>query len=155
MMSRWSREELESAFANFQRVLGEAGVSGDWSQWAELYTDDATYVEHSFGTFQGRAAIRKWIDSVMLTGTNTEMTEFPVDWSIIDEERGWIVFRIWNRMRDPGDGSVHQEANFTLLRYAGDGKFSYQEDIYNPARVAEMVEGYRARKLELAQQAET
>ena len=151
-MGRWSREELENAFANFQRVLAEAGVSGDWSKWAEQYTEDATYVEHSFGTFEGRAAIRRWIDSVMLEGRNIEMTEFPVDWSIIDEERGWIVFRIWNRMRDPGDGSVHQEANFTLLKYAGDGMFSYQEDIYNPARVEEMIKGYRARKEELAPQ---
>ena len=149
-MGKWSREELESAFENFQRVLAAAGVSGDWGSWAELYTEDATYVEHSFGTFQGRAAIRSWIDRVMLSPPNTEMTEFPVDWSIIDEERGWIVFRIWNRMQDPGDGSVHQEANFTLLKYAGDGLFSYQEDVYNPQRVQTMVKGYLARKQELA-----
>ncbi|MBW1882331.1 MAG: nuclear transport factor 2 family protein, partial [Deltaproteobacteria bacterium] len=79
-----------------------------------------------------------------------EMTEFPVDWYIIDEQRGWIVFRIWNRMRDPGDGSVHQEANFTLLKYAGDMQFCYQEDIYNPKPVEDMVRGYLARKQELA-----
>ena len=36
-------------------------------------------------------------------------------------------------MSDPGDGSIHQEYNFTLLKYAGDGKWSYEEDIYNPA----------------------
>ena len=55
-MGRWSRGELEAAFENFQRVLGEAGASGDWSKWAELYSDDVTYVEHQFGTFQGRDA---------------------------------------------------------------------------------------------------
>ena len=151
-MGRWSREELESAFENFQRVLAEAGSTGDWSQWAQLYTEDATYVEHSFGTFEGREAILDWVEGVMLEPPNTEMTEFPVDWSIVDEERGWIVFRIWNRMRDPGDGSVHQEANFTLLRYAGGGRFSYQEDIYNPARVETMIRGYLARKRDLARQ---
>ncbi len=149
-MASWSREELEAAFENFQRVLGEAGTSGDWDKWAELYTQDVTYVEHQFGTFQGRDAIRRWIDGVMLTPPNDEMTEFPVDWYIIDEQRGWIVFRIWNRMRDPGDGSVHQEANFTLLKYAGDMRFSYQEDIYNPKPVEDMVRGYLARKQELA-----
>jgi hypothetical protein len=149
-MGQWKREELEAAFENFQRVLGKAGVSGDWSQWAELYTDDATYVEHHFGTFHGRDEIRRWIDGVMRTPPSTEMTEFPVDWHIIDGERGWIVFRIQNRMQDPGDGSVHQEANFTLLKYAGDGRFSYQEDIYNPARVEAMLRGYLARKRELA-----
>ena len=86
----------------------------------------------------------------MLAPPNDEMTEFPVDWYIIDEERGWIVFRIWNRMQDPGDGSVHQEANFTLLKYAGDMRFSYQEDIYNPKPVEDMIRGYLVRKKELS-----
>ncbi len=87
-MGRWSRGELEAAFENFQRVLGEAGASGDWSKWAELYSDDVTYVEHQFGTFQGRDAVRSWIEGVMLSPPSNEMTEFPVDWYIIDEERG-------------------------------------------------------------------
>ena len=42
----WGRDELEAAFDNFQRVLSEAGRSGDWGKWAELYTEDVTYVEH-------------------------------------------------------------------------------------------------------------
>ena len=52
-----------------------------------------------------------------------------------------MVCQVWNRMKDPGDGSVHQEYNFTLLKYAGDGRWSYEEDIYNPMRFGAMVAG--------------
>ena len=68
---------------------------------------------------------------------------------MIDEERGWVVCQVWNRMADPGDGSVHQAHNFTLLKYAGDGLWSYEEDVYNPAKFTEMLGGWQTRKAEL------
>jgi hypothetical protein len=45
-------------------------------------------------------------------------------------------------MADPGDGSVHEEPNITILRYAGDGLFSNEEDVYNPARYLPMVQAW-------------
>jgi hypothetical protein len=78
------------------------------------------------------------------------MQYFPIEWYIIDEERGWIVAQVWNRMVDPGDGSLHQQYNFTLLKYAGNGKFSFEEDIYNPAHFQTMIKGWNERKRELA-----
>ena len=51
---------------------------------------------------------------------------------------------VWNRMEDPGDGSIHQEGNITLLDYAGDGLWSREEDIYNPARFGPMLERWAA-----------
>ena len=51
-------------------------------------------------------------------------------------------------MVDPGDGSLHQAYNFTLLKYAGDMKWSFEEDVYNPARFGEMVKGWSERKRE-------
>jgi hypothetical protein len=73
-----------------------------------------------------------------------DMPEFPIEWYIIDEGRGWVVCQVWNRMKDPGDGSIHQEYNFTLLKYAGDGRWSYEEDIYNPMRFGAMVGEWEA-----------
>jgi hypothetical protein len=58
---------------------------------------------------------------------------------MIDEDRGWITCQVWNRMSDPGDGSVHQAYNFTLLKYAGDNKWSYEEDIYDPKHFESMI----------------
>ena len=114
-MGRWSRQELEEAFAHYQAVAAEAGTSGDWSPWADLFTEDAIYVEHLYGRFSGREAIRRWITTTMAEPINDQMQFFPIEWYVIDEERGWVVFQAWNRMVDPGDGSVHQEANFTLV----------------------------------------
>ena len=65
---------------------------------------------------------------------------------MIDEARGWVLCAIWNQMADPGDGSVHREINWTKLHYAGDGKFSYEEDIYNPSEFAAMIKGWLATK---------
>ncbi len=148
-MGRFSRAELEAAFANFQETALEAGTSGDWARWADLFTEDATYIEHLYGKLGGREAIRNWICKTMSETPNDQMKYFPVEWYMIDEEKGWVVAQVWNRMVDPGDGSLHQAYNFTLLKYAGDGKWSYEEDIYNPEHFKTMVVGWLKRRKEL------
>ena len=145
-MGRFSREEIEEAYAHFRAVAAECGASGRWDGWADLFTEDARYYEHLYGRFEGREEIRRWITTTMAEYPNNEMTEFPAEWWVIDEERGWVVCAVWNRMQDNGDGAVHQAINWSLLHYAGDGLWSYEEDIYNVAEFAEMVKGYLAAK---------
>jgi hypothetical protein len=53
-------------------------------------------------------------------------------------------------MANPGDGSLHREYNFSLLKYAGDGKWSYEEDVYNPQRFADMIKGWNQLRKRLA-----
>jgi hypothetical protein len=77
------------------------------------------------------------------------MVAFPVEWSMFDAERGWVACQIWNRMADPGDGSVHQAYNFTLLKYAGNGRWSSEEDIYNPSHFVTMITAWEERKAQL------
>ena len=149
-MGQFTRGELEEAFAAFQRAGATAGATGDWSAWADQFTEDATYVEHHYGRFEGREAIRAWITETMGTFPGNRMPEFPVDWYVVDEERGWIVCQVENRMVDPGDGSVHQAANITILHYAGDGMWSHEEDVCNPAHFATMLQGWQQRVDELA-----
>ena len=148
-MGKWSRAELEEAFELYQQTALEAGTSGNWEKWADLFTEDATYIEHHYGTFGGREAIRNWISQCMAEGLIKDMRYFPIEWYVIDEERGWVVAQVWNRMLDPGDGSLHQAYNFTLLKYAGNMKWGFEEDVYNPARFGEMIKGWTARKQEL------
>ena len=148
-MGRFSRAELEEAFQNYQETALEAGTSGDWTKWADLFTEDATYIEHLFGTLGGREAIRNWISKTMSQTPNDQMKYFPVEWYIIDEEKGWVVAQVWNRMVDPGDGSLHQAYNYTLLKYAGNGKWSHEEDIYNPAHFQTMLVGWLKLRKEL------
>ena len=57
-MGQFTRDELEEAFAAYQRASATAGATGDWSAWADIFTEDATYVEHHYGRMEGREAIR-------------------------------------------------------------------------------------------------
>lgn len=149
-MGRWTREELEEAFRAYLAVGERAMQTGEWGAWADQFTEDATYVEHNFGRFEGREAIRAWITDVMGRFPGNVMVAFPVAWHIVDEERGWIVTELWNRMPDPGDGSVHQASNITILHYAGNHMWSYEEDVYNPAHFLEMIQVWAARKQTLS-----
>ena len=45
-------------------------------------------------------------------------------------------------MQDLGDGGVHQAINWSLLKYAGNDEWSYEEDIYNVSEFGTMMEGY-------------
>lgn len=148
-MGQWTRDELEAAFTAYQARAAEAGRTGDWAAWADQFTDDATYVEHHYGRFEGREAIRSWIAETMSAFPGRDMPEFPIGWYVIDEDRGWVVCQVFNRMADPGDGSIHEADNVTILHYAGDGLWSYEEDVYNPAHFATMVAGWVQRRREL------
>ncbi|MCW2626261.1 MAG: hypothetical protein JWR48_2983, partial [Mycobacterium sp.] len=52
-MGQFSREEIEETFAHHQQVVVEIGKSWDWSRYADLFTEDATYVEHLYGKMAG------------------------------------------------------------------------------------------------------
>lgn len=143
-MGRWSRQELEEAHERYVTVANAAAAARRWDPWVELFTEDVVYVEHLFGRFEGRQAVREWITATMAKWPNSEMTAFPHDWCVCDEERGWWICQIENRFGDPGDGGVYQAPNITILHYAGDGRFSREEDVYNPAAFAEVVARWSA-----------
>jgi hypothetical protein len=143
-MGTYTRDEIESAFEVYQEEAATAGASGKWDAWVDLFTEDATYKEHMYGEFNGREEIRRWISETMAPWPNSAFTSFPIDWYTIDEEKGWVICKVWNRLEDPGDGSVHQEYNLTVLHYAGNGKWSYEEDIYNPEHFGTVVQAWLA-----------
>ena len=91
----------------------------------------------------GRDAVRQWIDRHCGAYPVEHMVDFPMPWTVLDEEKGWVMAQVWNRMVDPGDGSLHQAYNFTLLKYAGSGQWSYEEDIYNPTHFQTMIRGWK------------
>jgi hypothetical protein len=149
-MGAFTREEIEVAFRRFQDAAARSAERGDWREWTECFTEDARYYEHHYGRFHGRDAIYAWIQETMSQPVLEHMRSFPIDWYVIDEERGWVICAVWNQMDDPGDGSVHREINWTKLHYAGDGRFDYEEDLYNPNEFEAMIRGWMAAKERVA-----
>ena len=121
------REEVEAALANYQATAARAVATGDWNVWADLFTDDAIYVEHHYGVLRGGDQIRAWITNTM-QGQVVEM-DFPIDLRVIDNDIAIIY--VPNRYLAPDGGAPYQFVAITILCYAGDGRFCYEEDIYN------------------------
>jgi hypothetical protein len=137
---RFDRDEIVAAFRRYTAAADEAGLTGDWRPWVACFTPDVHYIEHHYGDFLGRAAVLEWITGIMTAWPFDHMREFPWDWYTIDAEQGWVVGQVQNRFVDPGDGRTYQAANWTRLVYAGDGLFSSEEDVYNPAGFAPVVQ---------------
>ncbi len=153
----YSETELDEAWAHFQTASGrgsEEAEAGDWGtfvkNWGNLFTEDVTYHDHIVGIMHGREAVKAWMAEWMaLPPFDTEMV-FEMEWVIMDYERSWVNYKLWNRMRDPGDGSVHQVALFTNLRYGGHNQWCYEEDIYNPEEMTQMVTAWSAARAAVA-----
>lgn len=122
-MTTYPRDEVE---AEFQKFLAR-GEANDWNAWADQFTEDAEYVEHAMGHFHGREEIRKWITETMASVSG--MT-FPLEWHVIDGNRVVMyTFNVFEPLQDMS--GEYKFAVVTILHYAGNGQWSYEEDVYN------------------------
>ena len=136
-MTDFPREEVQEALDNYLKVREgiEAGES-KWDALADCFTDDATYIDPAWGRFVGREAIVQFQRDSM---TGLEDWTFPIEWIIIDGNR--VIIKFWNRL--PGqraDGTFYQAPGFQEIIYAGNGKFSYDEDLINMVHVYEIIQ---------------
>ena len=103
---------------------------------ADFYTDDAVYIDAAWGRIEGKEAIAHWLEHSMV---GLGEWRFPIDFTAIE---GDDVVVKWTQII-PGaraDGSAFAQSGYSRLRYAGDGKFSYEEDVYNMVQVLEDIE---------------
>ena len=145
-MPRWTREEIEEQWAHYQKVARRCGPAGNWDEFVDLYTEDAVMIVSGAGKIGGREAMRRWYREAFATQPMRSLVFYPVEWYMIDEYRGWVSCEFLNRMADPGDGSVHEFSCFSLLKYAGDGQWSYEEDKLDPAEMEAVLQGWYAAK---------
>lgn len=138
----FAAEEITEAYAAMHARVQQHAATGDWDDFCLNFTEDATYVEHAFGTFVGREAIREWSVATMTSFPGAVMTGFPLAWQVVDVPTSRLICEVRNVMPDPGDGSVHEQSNLTIMTYAGDGLFSCEEDVYNPMRFLRMTLGW-------------
>ncbi len=136
-MTPFTKEEVRKALDVYLDVRErvESGEIG-WDALADLFTEEATYIDPAWGRFVGREAIRRFMHDSM-QGLNG--WTFPVEWVTIDGDR--IIIKFWNRL--PGrrsDGTYYEAPGIQTLIYAGDGKFSFDEDLLNMVHVMDLIE---------------
>ena len=123
-MGRFDRDELERAF---RRYWETGAVGEDWDGFAKLFTPDARYVEHVLGLRRGPEEIRAW-----LVPTMEEYCELYTvyEWHLVDPENDRIVVYMQNRRDHPSGGDAIDFPGLTILHYAGDGRFDFEEDFW-------------------------
>lgn len=130
------RAEVEAAVAQYLAVRErmDAGQGG-WDEMADLFTEDATYIDPAWGLIEGNDAIRAFMSESM---AGLEEWLFPIEWVAIDGDH--VVVKWTQRL--PGqraDGSRYDNSGVSLLTYAGDGRFSRSEDHLNMLHVYEVI----------------
>jgi len=116
--------EVESAF---HRILTTGITDEDWVAWSELLTEDVLYVERIFGTMHGRTAVQEWITSLMAARADVHGV---LNWYVVKGDR--VVFDMTNRIYHPDPSLPPLDfAGLTVLQYAGDGLFGYEEDYWD------------------------
>jgi hypothetical protein len=134
-MPTYSRDEIEKAWKHRMHLQD----TDDWDGFGRTFTEDAVYIEHHYGVFRGKKAILDWIVPVM---EYCKGWTFPVEWVVIDGNR--VVHKWLNRL--PGkraDGTYYEFAGITAMEYAGNGTFSFQEDMYNRHETDKVIEEWK------------
>lgn len=146
----WSREELESAYRRWHLTVNRAGAGeGSWRDFLELFTDDVVYHEQMAGVLNGKEEIWSWAEPSLVQFPGSHTVSFPEHFHLVDEGRGVVVAKLDNVMADPGDGSVWAAPHVSILTYAGNGKFSRQEDVYDIGSFLGLIKAWGRRAMEL------
>ena len=135
-MTDFPREEVRKAVDALDsvRTKADAGEVG-WDALADMFTEDATFIDPGWGRFEGREAIRQFLQDSM---RGLEDWKFPHQWTAIDGNH--VIVKFLNRL--PGrraDSTYYEVPGISTLEYAGDGKFSFEEDIINMVHLNEVL----------------
>lgn len=135
-MADFSREEVIETYERYVEVRHrvEAGELG-WDALAAFFSDDAVFIDPAWGRVEGIDEIRKFLAESM---QGLDDWDFPHLWTMVDGNR--LLARWTNRL--PGsrpDGSRYEAPGYSLMIYAGDGKFSYEEDLLNMTHIGELM----------------
>jgi len=129
------RAEVEATVERYRELRRriDAGEESDFGVLADFYTEDAVYIDGAWGRIEGREAIAGWLVESMVGLLDWK---FPIEFIAIE---GNDVVVKWTQII-PGkraDGSPYTQSAYSRLVYAGDGRFSYEEDVYNMVHVLE------------------
>jgi SnoaL-like domain len=134
-----SREEVEAAF---RRYFMTGPILEDWVAWSQLFTDDATYNDHYWGTFHGPAEIQRFLEGTM---SFASFVYSPLVWYNIDGSQ--VVYKVINRADNPEPGGAPFECpSLQVISYAGDGRWASEDDWWTTREMRLLGTGYAAAK---------
>ena len=127
----YDRAEISATIERYLQ-LRRAAIAGEvqWSELKEVFTDDASVRRFGVGPASGADNLVKFLDDSM---KGLQGWDFPHFWEAIDGNR---VFLRWSN-RIPG--AAEDNLGLSILEYAGDGKFSYEEDLYSESHLAKVM----------------
>jgi hypothetical protein len=105
-----------------------------WEDLADIFTEDAVYIDPAWGRQESREGIRKFFVESMagLTGYGWNT---PERWTMVDGHR--LVSK-WDQVLGKNeDGSDRIVPGLSILYYAGDGLFCYSHDYLNMTHIGE------------------
>jgi ketosteroid isomerase-like protein len=114
-----------------------------WSALADLFTEDAAYIDPAWGRVEGRENIREFFVKSM-AGLTGHGWSTPENWIMVSGPR---VVSQWDQvMGTDKDGKPRFVAGLSILYYAGNGLFCYSHDMLNMAHVFEVMKaiGWKA-----------
>jgi hypothetical protein len=129
------RAEVER---EFRRYFMTGPVLEDWQAWANLFTADATYFDHYYGTFTGPEEITAFLEGTM--GAAPQVYS-PLLWYVIDGDR--VSYKVLNRADNPQPGGEPIDfPSYQFIEYAGGGKWRSEEDVWVMAEMKRFAKQY-------------
>jgi SnoaL-like domain len=133
----YDRDEVESAFRHYFLT---GPVAEDWVAWSKLFTEDATYNDHFWGTFHGPAEIQRFLEGTMSFAAHVYS---PLVWYNIDGSQ--VVYKVVNRADNPEPGAEFIEfPSLQVIQYAGNGKWASEDDWWTVAEMKLFNQRYAA-----------
>ena len=131
----FDRQEVEEAFKHYFLT---GPVEEDWVTWSQLFTEDGVYFDHYYGRFRGPAEIQVFLESTMMYGKHCYTAH---EWYNI--EGGRIVWKGINRADHPDpDQPPFEFPSLQIIQYAGDGRWSSEEDWWIQSEMIAYARGY-------------
>ncbi|MCU1426993.1 MAG: ketosteroid isomerase-like enzyme [Actinomycetia bacterium] len=107
---------------------------GTWADLAQFFTDDAVFIDPAWGRVEGIDEMRRTVFGEAMTGL--ESWKFPTEFFAIEGNNVVVKWRqVLPGRRD--NGRPYEQSGVSTLVYAGNGKFSYEEDLLNMVHVFE------------------
>ena len=116
-------DEVKAAFETF---LNLGAINQKWDEFSDLFEDNAVYIADENTVWYGKEAIKVNLKNQLKKVPKMKFDR--VDWYDIYQNR--VTFYIWNEITSKS-GKIYRIPNISIIYYAGNGKWKFEEDFYD------------------------